>query len=81
MQARAMRLTSRSGEVARAPLGGSECAGDVRAWLETEIDSDHNLHRRGDASCSSLLQQTKPLRKQSEQRFGTKLGNLNDSGL
>ena len=46
------------------------------------IDSLHDVHyRRGDASCISVWQHTTPLRNQSEQRFGTQLGNLIDSGL
>ena len=67
-------------QLAPAPLGGSG-VGDGWAELEIEIDALRNhYHRRGDASCSSL-QQSIPLRKQSEQRFGTQLGNLIDSGL
>ena len=59
------------------------CAGnDGCARLEIEIDFNQGvIHHRGDASCSSLMQQTKPLRNQSEQRFGTQMGNLSDSGL
>ena len=66
--------------------GGSErtrwlwCGRDGCAQLEMETDSDRNIHRRGDASCSSL-QQTTTLRNQSEQRFGSFMGNHLDSGL
>ena len=55
---------------------------DGCARLETRTDfclmaNDH----RGDARCNVLQSTISPMRTQSDQRFGTQVGNLIDSGL
>ena len=65
----------------RREVALSVCDGCAAMEIVDDSLPEHHYRDRGDASCSSLLPTTKPLRNQSEQRFGTQLGNLIDSGL
>ena len=50
----------------------------LETWMDFCLMANHH---RGDAGCSTLQSTIKPLRNRSEQRFGTQVGNLIDSGL